>query len=300
MHGAAGQGQAREGQGLIRARQGQGEWGWQLAEAIQAQNHLRIELIFNKATPAKGFLDKIQGIRMTKTLPRIIAKEIDFADFKKIKGQKVQIPVPVQVGQTGAVNTVHINARAESKLHHRLQGGHPQAKTGGLARSVVAVNGHAPVVGGKQVLVAVPVKIPAFNPRFQSREPRQKARRRQPGIGWACPGPLIDHQTLVHPIKNESLFDPISVQIKRMELRACHPTDPRIGQKTTGNSNGRPQRFGPELDGRNALGPPKTGGGGEQRKPSDEDLEGRALAKIKGRTIHNGDLVANLGLKFTE
>jgi hypothetical protein len=110
----------------------------------------------------------------------------------------------------------------------------------------------------------------------------------------------MDHQTLVHPIKNESLFDPISVQIKRMELRACHPTDPRIGQKTTGNANGRPQRFGPELDGRNALGPPKTGGGGEQRKPSDEDLEGRALAKIKGRTIHNGDLVANLGLKFTE
>jgi hypothetical protein len=111
---------------------------------------------------------------------------------------------------------------------------------------------------------------------------------------------LIDHQTLVHPIKNESLFDPISVQIKRMELGAGHPTDPRMGQKTTGNTNGRPQRFGPELDGRNALGPPKTGGGGEQRKPCKEGLEGRALAKIKGRTIHNRDLVANLGLKFTE
>ena len=85
-----------------------------------------------------------------------------------------------------------------------------------------------------------------------------------------------------------------------MELGAGHPTDPRMGQKTTGNTNGRPQRFGPELDGRNALGPPKTGGGGEQRKPCKEGLEGRALAKIKGRTIHNRDLVANLGLKFTE
>jgi hypothetical protein len=54
------------------------------------------------------------------------------------------------------------------------------------------------------------------------------------------------------------------------------------------------------LDGRNALRPPKTGGGGEQRKPGDEDLEDHALAKIKGRTIHNGDLVANLDLKLKE
>ena len=165
---------------MIRARQGQGEGSRQLAEAVQAQNHLRIELIFNKSTPAQGFLDKIQGIRMTKTLPRIIAKEIDFADFKKIKGQKIQIPVPVQVGQTGAINAVHINARAESKLHHRLQGGHPQAKTRGLACSIVAVNGHAPVVGGEQVLVTVPIKISALNPRIQSRKQRQKAGSRRP------------------------------------------------------------------------------------------------------------------------
>ena len=165
---------------------------WDLAIAVQAEDDLGAELIFDKASPAAGNLDIIQRIGMPITFPGEILEIIYFADFKIIESKNIQVSVPIQVGNARPVYTQHIDGCSKSEIPQSRYGGRTQCEARNLAHPVVAVQGDAPVGGTKKIFIPIPVKIRELHPRIEARKKRNISWCRYPGPGGRTDA-FIDH-----------------------------------------------------------------------------------------------------------